>query len=40
LLVEILKEFLPNASNSELWDNVDKEYKEIIYEKLYLWTNE
>jgi hypothetical protein len=40
LLVEILKEFLPNTSNSELWDNVDKEYKEIIYEKLYLWTNE
>ena len=38
LLVEILKEFLPNTSNSELWDNVDKEYKEIIYEKLYLWT--
>ena len=36
LLVEIFKEFLPNNSNSELWENVDKEYKEIIREKLYL----
>jgi hypothetical protein len=36
LLVEIFKEFLPNNSNSELWKNVDKEYKEIIREKLYL----
>lgn len=36
LLVEIFKEFLPNNSNSELWENIDKEYKEIIREKLYL----
>ena len=36
LLIEILKEFLPNNSNSELWENIDKEYKEIIYKKLYL----
>ena len=36
LLVEILKEYLPNNSNSELWENIDKEYKEIIQEKLYL----
>ena len=36
LLVEILKEYLPNNSNSELWENIDKEYKEIIHEKLYL----
>ena len=35
LLVEILKEFLPNNSNSELWDNVNKEYREILSEKLY-----
>ena len=38
LLVEILKEFLPNSANSELWDNVDREYREIIHEKLYLET--
>ena len=36
LLVEILKEFLPNNSNSELWENVDKEYRDIICENLYL----
>jgi len=36
LLVEILKEYLPSNSNSELWENVDKEYKQIIQEKLYL----
>jgi hypothetical protein len=36
LLVEILKEYLPNNSNSELWENINKEYKEIIHEKLYL----
>jgi len=40
LLVEILKEFLPSSANSELWDNIDKEYKNIIHEQLYLWTNE
>jgi hypothetical protein len=39
LLVEILKEYLPNISNSELWENIDKEYKEIIEEKLYLNQN-
>lgn len=38
LLVEILKEFLPNTSGSEPWNNMNKEYKEIIYEKLYLWN--
>ena len=36
LLIEILKEYLPNNSNSELWENIDKEYREIIQEKLYL----
>ena len=36
LLVEILKEYLTNNSNSELWENIDKEYKQIIKEKLYL----
>jgi len=36
LLVEILKEFLPANSNSELWENVDKKYKDIICENLYL----
>ena len=40
LLVEILKEFLPSSANSELWDNVDKEYRDIIHEKLYLEVNE
>ena len=40
LLVEILKEYLPNNSNSELWENIDKEYKEIIYEKLQLWASD
>ena len=30
LLIEIFKEYLPNNSNSELWENIDKEYKEII----------
>jgi hypothetical protein len=39
LLVEILKEFLPYNSNSELWENVDKEYEEIIREKLYIEEN-
>ena len=40
LLVEIFKEFLSNNSNSELWENVNKEYEEIIREKLYLeWNN-
>lgn len=39
LLIEILKEFLPNNSNSELWENVDKEYEEVIREKLYLEDN-
>lgn len=34
LLVEIFKEFLPNNSNSELWENVDREYEEVIREKL------
>lgn len=36
LLVEILKEFLSNNSNPKLWKNVDKEYKDIICENLYL----
>ena len=40
LLVEILKEFLPSSANSELSDNVDKEYRNIIHEKLYLEVNE
>ena len=40
LLIEILKEYLPNNSNSELWENIDKEYKEIIYEKLQLWVSD
>ena len=36
LLVEILKEFLPsNFDLDSIW-NVDKEYKKIIEEKLYL----
>ena len=39
LLIEIFKEYLPNNSNSELWENIDKEYKEIICEKLYLEPN-
>ena len=39
LLIEIFKEYLPNNSNSELWENIDKEYKEIICKKLYLEPN-
>jgi hypothetical protein len=39
LLIEIFKEYLPNNSNSELWENIDKEYKEIICEKLYFEPN-
>ena len=39
LLIEIFKEYLPNNSNSELWENIDKEYKEIICEKLYFKPN-
>ena len=40
LLIEIFKEYIPNNSNSELWENIDKEYKEIIEEKLYLESKE
>lgn len=39
LLIEIFKEYLPNNSNSELWENIDKEYEEIICEKLWFETN-
>lgn len=39
LLIEIFKEYLPNNSNSELWENIDKEYNEIICEKLWFETN-
>jgi hypothetical protein len=39
LLIEIFKEYLPNNSNSELWENIDKEYEEIICEKLYFKPN-
>lgn len=39
LLIEIFKDYLPNNSNSELWENIDKEYKEIICEKLYFKPN-
>ena len=35
LLIEIFKKFLPNNSNSELWENIDNEYKEIIVKRLY-----
>lgn len=39
LLVEILKEFLPsNLDMDSLWD-VDKEYRKIVEEKLYLWVS-
>ena len=39
LLIEIFKEYLPNNSNSELWENIDKEYNEIICEKLWFEPN-
>ena len=40
LLVEILKEFLPsNLDMDSLWD-IDKEYRKIVEEKLYLWVSE
>jgi len=39
LLVEILKEYLPNEENTEPKLNIDNEYKEIIYEKLQLWIS-
>ena len=39
LLVEILKEFLPNNSNSELGENVDNEYREMIQTGLGLENN-
>lgn len=40
LLVEIFKEYLPSISNSELGNNIDNEYKQIISEKLYLQSSE
>jgi hypothetical protein len=40
LLIEILKEYLPNEENPESKWNVDDEYKEIIYEKLQLWVSD
>ena len=40
LLIEILKEYLPNEENPESKWNVDNEYKEIIYEKLQLWVSD
>ena len=39
LLVEIFKEYIQNGSNSKLWENSDKEYREIICEKLYFEAN-
>jgi len=39
LLVEILKEYLPNEENTESKWNIDNTYKEIIYEKLQLWIS-
>lgn len=36
LIVEIFKEFLSGGADSELWQNAEQEYKEMIYEKLYL----
>ena len=41
LLIEILKEFLPKEEwLGAKWNNVDNEYKEIIYEKLQLWSSD
>jgi hypothetical protein len=41
LLIEILKEFSQNEEWPEsLWNNVDNEYKQIIYEKLQLWASD
>lgn len=40
LLVEILKEYASNEENPESkWNNIEDEYKYIIYEKLQLWTS-
>ena len=39
LLVEIFKEYIQNGSNSKLWENSDKEYRDIICEKLYFEAN-
>ena len=36
LIVEIFKEFLSGGADPELWQNAEQEYKEMIYEKLYL----
>ncbi len=36
LVIEIFKEFLSNGVDPELGQNIDQEYREMIYEKLYL----
>ena len=40
LVVEIFKEFLSEGSTSGLWQNIEEEYKEMIYKKLYLNEND
>ena len=40
LLVEILKEFLAGSDSKEIWDKSDDKYKQVLYEKLYLWSTE
>ena len=41
LLIEIIKEFLSDTVDKKsLWEDVDEAYKQIIYEKLYLWTED
>ena len=36
LLVDILKEYLPNTANTNNKEDIDEEYKKIIYKKLYI----
>ena len=40
LLVEILKEYLPNNLTLDSWWDIENEYKRIIRENLYLWVSE
>ena len=40
LLVEILKEYLPNNLTLDSWWDIENEYKKIIRENLYLWVSE
>ena len=36
LLIDILKEYLPNTANTNNKEDIDEEYKKIIYKKLYI----